>query len=127
MNRLLRATAAVALLAVPAVTLPAAHAQVAEPCPIVVGHRADEGPENTVAGIQLTAATGVPMVEVDVRYTASGYPYLLHDETLDRTTTGTGPIQKVCLRCTSAKGSRSARSPVSARPASAACTFHPYV
>jgi glycerophosphoryl diester phosphodiesterase len=83
---------AVALLVVPALIPPAAVANVAEPCPMIVGHRADEGPENTVAGIQLTAATGVPVVEVDVRYTASGYPYLLHDETLDRTTTGTGPI-----------------------------------
>lgn len=88
----LRATMAVALLAVSAFTPATAAAAAAEPCPMIVGHRADEGPENTVAGIQLTAATGVPMVEVDVRYTASGYPYLMHDETLDRTTTGTGPI-----------------------------------
>lgn len=96
------AAAAFFLALITVLALPAeAHAL---PCPIVVGHRAGANlaPENTVAGIRAVADINkkegvyvgprVPMVEMDVRYTASGYPYLLHDETLDRTTDATGPI-----------------------------------
>jgi glycerophosphoryl diester phosphodiesterase len=93
MTRPLAASAAffVALISL----LAAPHQAVAaESCPEVIGHRAgaNVAPENTAIGITKTAATGATTVEMDVRYTASGYPYLLHDETLDRTTTGTGPL-----------------------------------
>jgi glycerophosphoryl diester phosphodiesterase len=38
---------------------------------------------------------GVDIVELDVRETLDGYLVLLHDETVDRTTTGHGPVAKM--------------------------------
>jgi glycerophosphoryl diester phosphodiesterase len=62
--------------------------------PWVVAHRggAAEAPENTLAAVRRALAVGVDAVEVDVRLTADGVPVCLHDATLDRTTTGRGPL-----------------------------------
>jgi glycerophosphoryl diester phosphodiesterase len=61
--------------------------------PLVVGHRgaALSAPENTLAGFCMAAALDVAWVEFDVRLTADGCCILLHDDTLDRTTSGRGP------------------------------------
>lgn len=47
-------------------------------------------PENTLAGMRLAARMGFRAVEFDVMLSADGSPYLLHDETLERTTNGRG-------------------------------------
>lgn len=62
--------------------------------PPVIGHRgaALHGPENTIAGIEEAARRGARMVEIDVRLTADGQPVIFHDDVLDRTTNGAGPI-----------------------------------
>lgn len=62
--------------------------------PPVIGHRGAAGhaPENTAAGLRHAARLGIGWVEVDVALTGGGRPVLLHDETLDRTTTGRGPL-----------------------------------
>lgn len=52
-------------------------------------------PENTLAGIRSAAYHGAEWVEVDVRETADGYLRLMHDATLDRTTTCTGQITEL--------------------------------
>jgi len=39
----------------------------------------------------------VDYIECDVRLTADGAPVLLHDETLDRTTNGSGPVAEATL------------------------------
>lgn len=67
--------------------------------PPVIGHRgaALYAPENTIAGLQEAADRGVKMVEVDVRLTADGHPVIFHDDTLDRTTNGVGPIDDALL------------------------------
>lgn len=49
-------------------------------------------PENTLAGIRLAARLGVPAVEFDVMLSAEGTPFLIHDETLERTTNGVGAV-----------------------------------
>ena len=49
-------------------------------------------PENTLAGIRLAARLGFRAVEFDVMLTADGTPVLIHDETLERTTNGTGRV-----------------------------------
>ncbi|HXZ02044.1 MAG TPA: glycerophosphodiester phosphodiesterase [Stellaceae bacterium] len=61
--------------------------------PRVIGHRgaALSAPENTLAGLRAAAALGVAWVEFDVRLTGDGRAILLHDDTLERTTTGRGP------------------------------------
>ena len=49
-------------------------------------------PENTLAGIRLAARLGYRAVEFDVMLSADGTPVLIHDETLERTTNGKGPV-----------------------------------
>ena len=63
------------------------------PLPRVIGHRgaAAHAPENTLAGLATGARLGARWVEVDVRLSTDGLPFLLHDETLERTTDGHGP------------------------------------
>ena len=60
--------------------------------PLVVAHRGGAGhrPENTLAAIEHSLAIGVAVIEVDVRCSGDGQLVLLHDERLDRTTTGSG-------------------------------------
>jgi glycerophosphoryl diester phosphodiesterase len=49
-------------------------------------------PENTLPAIELAAELGADYIEIDVRTTKDGGLVLLHDRTLDRTTTGKGPV-----------------------------------
>jgi len=51
-------------------------------------------PENTLAGIRLAASLGYQAVEFDVMLSGDGTPVLIHDETLERTTNGTGPVSE---------------------------------
>lgn len=68
-------------------------------CPEVIAHRGGMGarPENTVVGIQWAATTGAKAVELDVQWTKSTFPVLMHDPTVDRTTNGTGSVQAMWL------------------------------
>jgi glycerophosphoryl diester phosphodiesterase len=58
----------------------------------VIAHRgmSSQAPENTLIAVEKAIESGAPMVEIDVTTTADGRVILLHDETLDRTTNGTG-------------------------------------
>ncbi|RVU44322.1 glycerophosphodiester phosphodiesterase [Rubrivivax rivuli] len=47
-------------------------------------------PENTLAAFRLGAAHGYRAFECDVKLSADGVPFLLHDATLERTTNGQG-------------------------------------
>jgi glycerophosphoryl diester phosphodiesterase len=49
-------------------------------------------PENTLAGIRLAARLGYRAVEFDVMLSGDGKAVLIHDETLERTTNGAGPV-----------------------------------
>ncbi len=63
------------------------------PYPLWIAHRGAGklAPENTLAALRLGAARGWRMAECDVKLSSDGVPFLLHDDTLDRTTTGHGP------------------------------------
>lgn len=63
--------------------------------PRVIGHRGAAGyaPENTLAGLRAAAMLGVAMVEFDAKLTADSVPILMHDDTLERTTGGTGTVR----------------------------------
>ncbi len=67
--------------------------------PPVMGHRCARGhaPENTLAGLRKAAGLGVRWVEFDVKLTADGELILFHDNTLERTTGGSGPVAKATL------------------------------
>ncbi len=66
---------------------------------IVTGHRGAAGlePENTIRSFQRALALGVDQVELDVHLTHDRELVVIHDETLDRTTNGQGPVQGVTL------------------------------
>lgn len=49
-------------------------------------------PENTYAASKAAIALGADYIEIDVRMSRDGVAYILHDDTVDRTTNGTGAI-----------------------------------
>ncbi|HEX7272228.1 MAG TPA: glycerophosphodiester phosphodiesterase [Casimicrobiaceae bacterium] len=63
------------------------------PYPRFAAHRGAGklAPENTLAAMRLGYAHGYRMVEFDVKLSRDGVPFLLHDDTLDRTTDARGP------------------------------------
>lgn len=66
---------------------------------LVIAHRGNSAmaPENTLTAIEQAFAVGAQMVEVDVALTRDGVPVLMHDETIDRTTNGVGPVAKMTV------------------------------
>jgi glycerophosphoryl diester phosphodiesterase len=67
--------------------------------PLIIAHRGDSAhrPENTLVSFASALEVGARLVELDVRLTRDGIPVILHDPTLDRTTTGTGPVREHTL------------------------------
>ena len=65
----------------------------------VIGHRGAmlEAPENTLDGFRHAAESGADAVEFDVDFTKDGHAIVIHDETVDRTTNGTGKICEITL------------------------------
>lgn len=51
--------------------------------------------ENSISSLKRAAALGFKMHEIDVMESKDGALYVLHDRTLDRTTTGTGAIKEL--------------------------------
>jgi glycerophosphoryl diester phosphodiesterase len=62
------------------------------PYPRWIAHRGagQRAPENTLAAFKLGASLGYRMFECDVQVSLDGLPFLLHDDTLERTTNGSG-------------------------------------
>lgn len=67
--------------------------------PLIIGHRGYKAkyPENTLAGFREAIANGVDMIEFDVQLSSDGYPVIIHDDELDRTTDGNGPVGALSL------------------------------
>src|SRR4029453_18395946 len=65
----------------------------------VIAHRGASGtcPENTLPAFRRAVALGVPMVELDVQLTRDGHPVVIHDSTLERTTSGYGAVRRRTL------------------------------
>jgi len=63
------------------------------PYPRIFSHRlgGSLAPENTLTGLRRAMKIGARAVECDVKLSADGVLFLLHDDTLERTTTGQGP------------------------------------
>ena len=65
--------------------------------PLVSAHRGGPTrgyPENAIQTFDHVLRFGPALFETDVRVTADGVHILMHDETLDRTTTGTGRVEE---------------------------------
>lgn len=67
--------------------------------PRVIAHRGGRGlwPENTLYAFRGAAELGADVLEMDIRQTADGVLVVLHDETVDRTTDGSGPVAALTL------------------------------
>lgn len=65
----------------------------------IVAHRGNSccAPENTLVAIQQALDLGVEGIELDVRLSADGHAILMHDETVDRTTSGQGRTSRKTL------------------------------
>ncbi len=62
--------------------------------PQIIGHRgcAAYAPENTLEGIHTAADMNIEWVELDVKLTKDDIPIIFHDDTLERTTNGSGNV-----------------------------------
>jgi len=62
--------------------------------PKLIGHRGVKNlkPENTLESISTAFDFGLECVEIDVKISKDNVPLLLHDDTLDRTTNGSGLV-----------------------------------
>lgn len=67
--------------------------------PAVWAHRgaSDDAPENTLRAFGLALEQGADGLELDVTLSADGEPVVIHDDTLDRTTNGHGPVGRHTL------------------------------
>ncbi|KAM9856716.1 glycerophosphodiester phosphodiesterase 1 [Aulostomus maculatus] len=63
----------------------------------VVAHRGGghDAPENTIAAIREASKNGATGVELDLEFSADGIPILMHDDTVDRTTNGSGKLSQI--------------------------------
>jgi glycerophosphoryl diester phosphodiesterase len=62
--------------------------------PLIIAHRGASGlsPENTLAAFRKAVEIGAPAIECDVHLTADGVPIVIHDDSVDRTTDGSGKV-----------------------------------
>ncbi len=68
--------------------------------PVVIGHRGyrTKYPENTLSSFAAAIAAGTDMIELDVTLSRDRKLVVIHDDTLNRTTSGFGPIHDMNLR-----------------------------
>lgn len=74
------------------------------PFPFVIAHRGSPraAPENTLASFRQAARDGATWVEFDVSLTLDGRAVIFHDDNLDRTSDGSGPLASTpfdAVRC----------------------------
>lgn len=65
-----------------------------------IGHRGAAGhaPENTLLSFKKAVTLGCDMTELDVHICGSGEVVVIHDESVDRTTDGSGLVSELSLR-----------------------------
>jgi glycerophosphoryl diester phosphodiesterase len=87
---------AMGLVAVTAVLGTATAAAQGMIAPLFAAHRggALRWPENSLLAFRNALALGADFLELDVHLTRDGEVVVIHDPTLDRTTTGTGPVRE---------------------------------
>ena len=66
---------------------------------LVIAHRgaSSYAPENTFAAYDLALQMGVFHIELDVEFTSDGHIVVIHDDTIDRTTNGSGLVTSYTL------------------------------
>jgi len=68
--------------------------------PLIMGHRGFQThyPENTMVSFMAAVETGAQFVELDVTLTRDHQVAVIHDDTVDRTTNGIGPVHSFNLK-----------------------------
>jgi glycerophosphoryl diester phosphodiesterase len=66
---------------------------------LAIAHRGSSGhaPENTLAAFRRALSQGVTFIETDLQLTRDAHLVAIHDETLERTTNGHGPVHDLTL------------------------------
>jgi glycerophosphoryl diester phosphodiesterase len=66
---------------------------------LAIAHRGASGyaPENTLAAFRRAVAQGVTFIETDLHLTRDVHFVAIHDDTVDRTTSGRGPVKQLTL------------------------------
>jgi glycerophosphoryl diester phosphodiesterase len=66
---------------------------------LVTAHRGDwrNTPENSIQALKNCIAMGVDIMELDLKKTKDGHLVIMHDQTIDRTTTGKGNVSDYTL------------------------------
>ncbi len=69
------------------------------PQPMVFAHQGGAGlwPSNTLFAFQKAWEMGVDVLELDVHMTRDGHLVVIHDDTVDRTTNGSGAVREMTL------------------------------
>ncbi|WP_191555446.1 glycerophosphodiester phosphodiesterase family protein [Brevundimonas aurantiaca] len=64
---------------------------------LIAAHRAGhlDAPENSLAAVDEAVREGADIVELDVKVSADGVPFLMHDRTVTRTTGGVGEAESL--------------------------------
>ena len=64
---------------------------------LIAAHRGGHlhAPENSLAAIDEAVAEGADIIEIDIKVSADGVPYLMHDQTVTRTTGGKGDAERL--------------------------------
>ncbi len=75
------------------------HEFFAEETPVIIAHRGGKGlaPENTLEAMRTGIEAGAHLLELDLRATRDLGLVAMHDETVDRTTDGTGAVRDLTL------------------------------
>jgi len=83
----------------------------------IVAHRGASGyaPENTIAAFDMAVQLQADYIELDVRMCKDGELVVMHDETVERTTTGSGYVQAYTLQEIKLLASRTADGYVDAK------------
>ena len=68
-------------------------------------------PENTLVALEAAVASGADSVEFDVQLSADGVPMVMHDDTVDRTTDGSGRVSDLTAAELAALDAGSWKSP----------------
>ena len=67
--------------------------------PIIFAHRGSSAyaPESTLAAFELALEQGADAIELDAKLSADGQVIVIHDQTVDRTTDGSGKVAQMTL------------------------------
>ncbi len=70
------------------------------PKPTIFAHRGSSAyaPENTLEAFEVAIQQGADAIELDAKLTRDGHVVVIHDQTLERTTSGKGKVEELTLK-----------------------------